>query len=60
MYMYRGSKVQSCKLYNNKYMIVWTQIISTEIFEFIAVLDFNLMSHRVLFIIINRKDDKNY
>ena len=31
-------KVQSCKLYNNKYMIASTQITNTEIFAFIDVL----------------------
>ena len=30
-------KVQSCKLYNNKYMIPLTQITNAEIFAFIAV-----------------------
>ena len=50
-------KVQSCKLCNNKYMIVSTQITSTEIFAFIAVIVFNLLSGKVLF--INRKDNRN-
>ena len=31
-------KVQSCKLYDNKYMIPLTQITNTEVFAFIAVL----------------------
>ena len=31
----RYLKVQSCKLYNNKYMISSTQITNTEIFAFI-------------------------
>ena len=31
-------KVQSCKLYNNKYMVASTEITNTEIFAFIAVL----------------------
>ena len=31
-------KVQSCKLYNNKYIIALTQITNTEIFAIIAVL----------------------
>ena len=31
-------KGQSCKLYNDKYMIAPTQITNTEIFAFIAVL----------------------
>ena len=43
-------KVQSCKLYNNKYMIASTQITNTEIFAFIAVLVFKLFSRKVLFI----------
>ena len=42
-------EVQSCKSYNNKYMIALTQITNTEIFAFIAVL--------VLF--INIKDNRN-
>ena len=50
-------KVQSCKLYNNKYMISSTQITNTEIFAFIAALVFKLLSRKVLF--INRKDNKN-
>ena len=31
-------KVQSCKLYNNKYVIASTQLTNTESFAFIAVL----------------------
>ena len=50
-------KVQSCKLYNSKYMIASTQITNTEIFAFIAVLVFKLLSRKVLF--INRKDNRN-
>ena len=50
-------KVLSCKLYNNKYMIVSTQITSTEIFIFRAVLVFKLLSREVLF--INKKDKRN-
>ena len=49
-------KVQSYKLYNNKYMIASTQVNKTEIFTFIAVLVFKLLSHKVLF--INRKDNR--
>ena len=49
-------KVQSCKLYGNKYMIASTQIANTEIFAFIAVLVFKLLSRKILF--INRKDNK--
>ena len=43
-------KVQSCKLYNNKYMIPSTQTTNTEIFLFIAVLVFKLLTRKVLFI----------
>ena len=50
-------KVQSCKLCDNKYMIASTQITNTEIFAFIAVIVFNLLSRKVLF--INRKDNRN-
>ena len=50
-------KVQSCKLHNNKYMITSIQITNTEIFAFIAVLVFELLSCKVLF--INRKDNRN-
>ena len=50
-------KVQSCKLHNNKYMIVSTQITSTEIFAFVALLVFKLLSRKVLF--TNRKDNRN-
>ena len=48
-------KVQSCKLYNNKYMFTSAQITNTESFAFIAVLVFKLLSIKVLF--INRKDN---
>ena len=50
-------KLQSCKLYNSKYMIAATQITNTEIFAFIAVQVFKLLSRKVLF--INRKDNRN-
>ena len=50
-------KVQSCKLYNNKYMIASTQIPNTEIFEFMAVLLFKLLRRKVL--LINRKDNRS-
>ena len=49
-------KVQSCTWYNNKYMIVSTQIPNTEIVAFIAALVCKLLSRNVLF--INRKDDR--
>ena len=50
-------KVQPCKLYNSKYIIASAQITNTEIFIFIVVLVFKLLSRKVLF--INRKDNKN-
>ena len=40
-------KVQSSKLYNNKCMIASTQATTTEIFEFIAVIIFRLLSLKV-------------
>ena len=49
--------VQSCKLHNNKYMLVSTQITSTEIFAFITILGFKLMNRKVLF--IKGKDNRN-
>ena len=51
-------KVQSCKLYNNKYMIASIQITNTENFAFITVLVFKLLSLKVLF--INRKANRNF
>ena len=48
-------RMQSCKLYNRKYMITSTQITNTEIFAFIAVLVFKLLSSKVLFIIEKTK-----
>ena len=39
-------------------MIASTQVTNTEIFTFIAVLVFKLLSREVLF--INRKDNRNY
>ena len=50
-------KVQSCKLYNNKHTIVSKQITNIEIFAFIPVLVFKLLSRKVLF--INRKNNRN-
>ena len=50
-------KVQPCKLYNNKYMIALTEITNTEISALIAVVVFELLSLKVLF--INRKDNIN-
>ena len=50
-------KVESYKLYNNKYIIASTQITNTEIFAFIAFLVFKLLNRKVLF--INWKDKRN-
>ena len=50
-------KVQSCKLYNSKYMTASTQITNTGIFTFIAVPVFKLLSRKVLF--VNKKDNRN-
>ena len=44
-------KVQSCKLFNRKYMIASKQITSTEIFAFKTVVVFKLLSRR--------KDNRN-
>ena len=46
---YFNLKVQSCKLYDNKYMIASIQIKNTEIFTFISVLVLKLLSRKVLF-----------
>ena len=48
-------KIQSCKLYNNKYIIALTQIANIKIFAFIAALVFELLSRNVL--LINKKDN---
>ena len=50
-------KVQSWKYYNNKYMIVSTQITNTETFGFIPVLAFKLLNRKVVF--INKKEARN-
>ena len=50
-------KVQSCKLYNNKYMIASTQITNTEIFAFISVLVLKSLRRKALF--TNRKRQQN-
>ena len=50
-------KVQSCKLYNNKYMISSTQITNTEIFAFVSDLVFKLLSRKALY--VNAKDNRN-
>ena len=49
-------KVQSCKLYNNKYRVALAQITNTEIFAFIAVPVIKLLSCKGL--CINRKDNR--
>ena len=51
-------KVQSYKLDDDKYMIASTQVTDTEMFAFIAVLVFKLLSHKVLF--INRKGNRKW
>ena len=51
-------KVQSCKLYNNKFIIVSTQI-DNEIFAFIPVLVFKLLGYTAFFIKDNRKKLKS-
>ena len=56
-YSYRYFKVQSCRLYDNKYMIALTHITNIKNFTFIAVPVFKLLSRKVLF--INRKDNRN-
>ena len=50
-------KVQSCKISYNKYTIVSIQITNPEIFAFIAVRVFKLLSRKVLFII--KKNNRN-
>ena len=47
-------KAQSCNLYNNRHMIASTQITNTEIFPFVAVLVFKLISGKVF--LMNRKN----
>ena len=56
LFFLQALNVQWCKLYNKKYMIASTPITNSEIFVFIAVLVFKLLSREVLF--INRKDNK--
>ena len=46
VYLPHTLQVQSRKLYINKYVIALTQITSTEIFPFIAVLVFMLLSRK--------------
>ena len=54
----RYLQVQSCKLYIDICMIASTQITNTEIFAFIPVLVFKLLSRKVLS--INRKGSRNF
>ena len=56
-YLKAELEVQSCKLYNNKCLIAFTQITKNAIFAIIAVLVFKLLGRKVLF--INRKDNRN-
>ena len=51
-------KVQSCKLYNDKSIIASTEKTNIEIFAFIGVSVFKLLSPKVLF--INTKLLQNY
>ena len=53
----KNLKIQSCKLYNNKYMIASMQITNTKIFAFLVFLIFKTLSHNVL--LIKRKDNRN-
>ena len=50
-------KVLSCKVCNNNYMIASTQTKNIEIFAFITVLVYELLSHKFLF--VNTKDNRN-
>ena len=43
----KSENQQPCKLYDNEYKITSTQITNTEIFAFIAVLVFKLLSRKV-------------
>ena len=54
--LHKHLKSQSCKLCNNNYMMASTQITDNEIFVFIAVLVFKLLSRKSL--LINGKDNK--
>ena len=53
--MLKGTVMQISKY--SKYMFASTQITNTEIFAFIAVLVFKLVSRKVVF--INNKDNRN-
>ena len=48
-----------CKLYNNKYMMAFTQRTNTDIFVVTALIgSFKLLGGKVLF--INRGDNRNF
>ena len=55
--LFTNLKLQSCKLYNDKYMIAPIQLANIEVFAFIAVLASKLLCRKVLF--INMKDNRN-
>ena len=55
--LFTNLKLQSCKLYNDKYMIAPIQLANIEVFTFIAVLVSKLLCRKVLF--INMKDNRN-
>ena len=55
--LFTNLKLQSCKLYNDKYMIAPIQLANIEVFAFIAVLVSKLLCRKVLF--INMKDNRN-
>ena len=55
--LFTNLKLQSCKLYNDKYMIAPIQLANIEVFTFIAVLVSKLLCGKVLF--INMKDNRN-
>ena len=55
--LFTNLKLQSCKLYNDEYMIAPIQLANIEVFAFIAVLLSKLLCRKVLF--INMKDNRN-
>ena len=56
-FVYRNLKVQSCELYNSKYIIAATQITNTEVVAFIDLLVSKLLSCKALF--INKNGNRN-
>ena len=54
--MLKGTVITNTNLFDDKYMITSAQLTKTEIFAFITVLVFKLLSRKVLF--IDRKDDR--